>query len=428
MIALSFSKAIIEGLQQELVKAHRLNNLRLYKLAQGLLWFSEGKSIKEIGRLLQVSAKTVWNWLRRFLVKGLGWLRGQHYQGRGRKAKLTGEQKQVLYERVVAGPEANGFACGVWNTSLIAELIWRRFGVRYQPRYLSSLLKKLGLSYQKARFITDRQDDEPYQRTRRRWVEQTWPGLLQQAKASEAVILFVDEVSFALWGSLSRTWAPRGQQPLVKTKGIRKGLKMFGAIDFQSGAFYYREALAYTLRAKSFKHLNAAGVPEAVVAQLRAMKNIRYPSQEAFTRALDEGLGAALRRQYHEPIMKAAEGAGKFTGASYIEFLMQLLEQIGAPIILIHDGAPYHRSQEVQQFQADHAERLTLESLPAFSPDYNPIEKLWKNTKKNATHLKYFTTFDELRASVLKAFREYLHDATHVIRVMKKLRTEAGLS
>jgi transposase len=316
----------------------------------------------------------------------------------------------------------------LWDTALIAELIWRRFGVCYHPRYLSCLLKKLGLSYQKARFICDRQDEEPYQRARRQWVEQTWPGLLQQAKASEVVILFVDEVSFALWGSLSRTWAPRGQQPVVKTKGLRKGLKMFGAIDFQSGTFHYREALAYTLKAKSFKHLKAASVAEAVVAQLRAMKNISYPSQKAFIRALDEGIGAALRTQYHDSIMKAAEEAGKFTGASYIDFLTQLFEHINAPIILIHDGAPYHRSLKVQQFQTEHAERLTFEPLPAFSPDYNPIEKLWKNTKRDATHLNYFRTFDELRASVLKAFQKYLHDVTHVIRVMKKLRAEAGLS
>ncbi len=56
-----------------------------------------------------------------------------------------------------------------------------------------------------------------------------------------------------------------------------------------------------------------------------------------------------------------------------------------------------------------------------------PIEKLWKNTKKEATHLRYFKAFDELRASVLKAFRTYLEDATRVIRVMKKLRAQAGL-
>jgi transposase len=83
MITVSFSKGIVEGLQQELVKAHELNNLRLYKRAQGLLWVNEGRSLREISRLLGVSAKTVWNWLQRFFVKGLSWLRGQHYQGVG---------------------------------------------------------------------------------------------------------------------------------------------------------------------------------------------------------------------------------------------------------------------------------------------------------------------------------------------------------
>ena len=65
---------------------------------------------------------------------------------------------------------------------MIGELIWRRFGVRYNPRYLSSLLKRLGLSYQKARFITDHQDEEDYEQAPQEWVEQTWPEILAQAK------------------------------------------------------------------------------------------------------------------------------------------------------------------------------------------------------------------------------------------------------
>jgi transposase len=101
------------------------------------------------------------------MVQGLGWLVGQHYRGRGRKAKLRGEQQQELYELVVADPQANGFDCGVWTSAMLVELIWRRFGVGYNPRYLSSLLGKLGLSYQKARFVSDRQDDPGYERARR---------------------------------------------------------------------------------------------------------------------------------------------------------------------------------------------------------------------------------------------------------------------
>jgi transposase len=142
MVILSFFKAIMASLEQERAKACELNNLGLYKIAQGLLWVGEGKTLGEIGRLLKVSTRTVWNWLKRLMVQGVGGLRGQRYRGRGRKSKLSGEQKQALYALVKAGPQANGFDCGVWTTALIVEVIWRRFGVWYNPRYLSSLLQK----------------------------------------------------------------------------------------------------------------------------------------------------------------------------------------------------------------------------------------------------------------------------------------------
>lgn len=428
MVTLSFSKAMVEALERERSRAHALNNLRLYQRAQGLLWIHQGKSWTAIAALLGVSVKTVGNWLKRFLVQGLGWLRGQHYRGRGRKAKLSAEQKRQVRAWVEAGPEANGFDCGVWNTAMVAELIWRRLGVRYNPRYLSSLLKKLGLSYQKARFISDRSDDEEYRQARQAWLEQTWPRILRQAKASGAVILFGDEVSFALWGSLSRTWAVRGHQPLVKTRGQRKGLKLFGAISFFDGAFAYREALAYTLTPKALKRLKANGVPAEVVAQLAPLKGLSYPTQARFHQAVDALLGVDCRTRYQRQLQQAAEDSGRFNGTGYVAFLQHLLTQFDGPIILIEDGAPYHRSREVKQFQAAHAQRLAIEPLPAFSPEYNPIEKLWRNTKKEATHLKYFKTFDALRASVLRVFRQYLDDATQVIRVMKKLRSEAGIA
>ncbi|MDQ3960650.1 MAG: IS630 family transposase [Pseudomonadota bacterium] len=428
MVTLSFSEAIMASLERERAKACELNNLRLYKIAQGLLWVGEGKTLGEIARLLGVSARTVWNWLKRLMVQGLGWLVGQHYRGRGRKAKLNGAQQQALYELVVAGPLANGFDCGVWTTAMLVELIWRRWGVCYNPRYLSSLLAKLGLSYQKARFVSDRQGGPAHEQARRVWVEETWPAILKQAQAQGAVILFADEVSFALWGSLSRTWAPRGQQPVVKTAGRRKGMKLFGAIEFFSGAFYYREAVGYTLNAMVLKQLKAEGVPAEMVHMLGVLKGQRFETEGAFLQAVENHLGAEVVGQYRALLLKLAEGAGKFNAATYEGSLRQLLERITAPIILIEDGASYHRSQAVEQFRQTHAERLTVHRLPAFSPQFNPIEKWWKNTKKAATHLKYFKAFDELRASVLNAFRKYLENATRVICVMKKLHAQAGLA
>ncbi len=72
--------------------------------------------------------------------------------------------------------------------------------------------------------------------------------------------------------------------------------------------------------------------------------------------------------------------------------------------------------------------RLFVYRLPAYSPAKNPIEKLWKNTKRDATHGRYFPTFESLRAAVVSAFEKYLLDASKVICVMKKLRAQAGIA
>jgi transposase len=144
---------------------------------------------------------------------GTAWVMGRHYQGRGRKEKLTKEQKKELLEMIVKGHEAHGFSSGIWNSAMIAKLILLKFSVCFNLNYLPSLLKKLGLSYQKARFISDRSDEEKYEQARKVWLEKTLPDLIKKAKEENAVVLFGDEVSFAMWGSLSHTWAPVGQQP-----------------------------------------------------------------------------------------------------------------------------------------------------------------------------------------------------------------------
>jgi len=285
----------------------------------------------------------------------------------------------------------------------------------------------MGLTYQKARFISDKQDEEEYKKAREEW--EKWPRISKEAKKPGVVVLFGDEVSFAMWGSLARTWAPRGKQPVVKTKGIRKGLKMYGAIEFNGGNFQYMESLAYSITPKSIKALKAAKVPEDVLESLKPLKKEKYKTEASFKAALKEALGINTFNQYHTLILTHTEAAGRFEGNGYVEFLKQLLQRFeGKKIILVEDGAPYHNNKVVTNFIEEHATRITVERLPAFSPDYNPIEKLWRNTKAAATHLKYFKTFEDLRNSVVRTFQKYLKDATHIIRVMKKLRLEAGIA
>jgi hypothetical protein len=144
----------------------------------------------------------------------------------GRPARLTKTQKQELKEMILAGPEEAGYASACWTSLMVQELIQKKFGKGYSRFYVCELLGHLGFSYQKARFVSDHLNEE----ARVTWLSETWPQILAEAKVKDALILFGDEATCAMWGSLGRTWAWRGQQPEVKTSGKRKGYKLFISI------------------------------------------------------------------------------------------------------------------------------------------------------------------------------------------------------
>ncbi len=80
---------------------------------------------------------------------------------------------------------------------------------------------------------------------------------------------------------------------------------------------------------------------------------------------------------------------GHLNSESYAAFLHQVLSQTRKRILLIQDRARYHTSAAMQAFFEQHKDRLTVFDLPSYSPDYNPIEKLWKKSKEWGTHLHY---------------------------------------
>lgn len=105
----------------------------------------------------------------------------------------------------------------------------------------------------------------------------------------------------------------------------------------------------------------------------------------------------------------------RLNSATYEAFLRRVLEQISGPIILIQDGAKYHESAAIKPFFAAHAHRLTVVQLPTYSPDFNPIEKLWKKIKQQETHLQYFETFEALTAKVEQALVKFANARDEIL-------------
>ena len=346
----AFCGPTVKALEQARREGLRAGELRVVRRVSALLELRTA-SVAAVAESLGVGETTVYRWLHAFVVQGVASLR--YHTSPGRPAKLTPTQKDHLKELLRAGPEAAGYPTACWNAAVIQDLIYREFGVLYNVHYLSTLLANLRYSYQKARFISDHLDEE----RRRVWREETWPALVRRARAQGALLLFGDEASFAQWGSLGYTWAPRGEQPLIKTCGRRKAYKVFGLIDYFSGRF--------------FSHGQTA----------------------------------------------------RFTAETYCAFLDTVLAQTTTPLIVIQDGAKYHTAVRTKEFAATHAARLTLVQLPGYSPDYNPIEYLWKATKGHS-HNRYFPTFERLTTTVDQALTHFAAHPAAVKRVMGRYLDE----
>ena len=335
-------------LYRRLEQAYGQGNLRVVRRIQALLALADSQSVQEVATMLNLGPQTIRDYRNAFLLKGVSSL--QYKRPPGRPSKLTQTQRRELADLIKAGPQAAGYTSGGWNTPMIQHLIQDRFGVSYHPHYLATLLQNLGFSYQKARFVSDHLNEAK----RLEWRRTKWPEILHQARQRKALLLFGDEASFAQWGSLSYTWAPKGEQPEVPTSGKRKGYKVFGLIDYFSGRFFYKS---------------------------------------------------------HE---------GRCNSESYAAFLLDVLEQTRQHVMVIQDGARYHTSAAMKAFFKAHAARLTIEQLPSYSPDFNPIEHLWKKVKKEATHLKYFPDFSHLRAEVDRALLYFAQTPREITVLMAR--------
>ncbi len=96
-----------------------------------------------------------------------------------------------------------------------------------------------------------------------------------------------------------------------------------------------------------------------------------------------------------------------FNGVTFQEYLELLLthKKDGRCMHIILDNSRYHHAKLLQPWLDKHAEELQLDFLPPYSPDLNPIERVWKLSRRLCTHNRYFQTVEMLTDAVSEQFK-----------------------
>jgi hypothetical protein len=140
------------------------------------------------------------------------------------------------------------------------------------------------------------------------------------ARAESAWLVFFDESGFSLIPPVRRTWSPCGTTPILRHRMAWKRASMAAALGYHPDGTKAR--LCFHLQADSYDTDSLIGVLE----QLKAF----YAGQR---------------------------------------------------VVLIWDGLSSHWSHKMRAYLAAEHHWLTVERLPAYAPELNPVEYLWANLK-----------------------------------------------
>lgn len=134
----------------------------------------------EVARRLGVSRQSVSRWHATLRQQGLVGLR--RAPRAGRPPALTAADLKRLERALKAGPEAQGYATGLWTLARVGQLIEDECGVRYSKPWVWQLLRRLGWSCQRPTGQARERDEVAI----RRWKRVEWPRLKKTPPARGA--------------------------------------------------------------------------------------------------------------------------------------------------------------------------------------------------------------------------------------------------
>ena len=98
--------------------------------------------------------------------------------------------------------------------------------------------------------------------------------------------------------------------------------------------------------------------------------------------------GARSRMFYRLRVHRGRKGERRsLSEADYAELVTAAHNQLAAPVILIWDNLNTHISAAMRAWIDAHQDWLTVERLPAYAPELNPVEGLWAHMKNGLGNL-----------------------------------------
>ncbi len=302
-----------------------------------------GRPHQDIAADLAITPRTVQRWLNAYLDQGLAGLHRR--KAKGRQPAIPQTLAEDVRRWVIDGPAQQGLDRAGWTHAELADHLLKARGIRASRAAVGRFCRKIGIRLYRPSYRYLRGDPTKQEQARQDIAE-----LHHKAQAGEIVLLSQDEGRFPMVPTLGATLGVKGHRPTAGTRDCKDLLSVFAVVNLLSAAVDSNT--------------------------LESPKDVKKKTGKSKTRLLQEAFADHLRH----------------VGRAYP------VEQYPEVVLLI-DNAPWHAGKPVDEALRDNP-HLRFKRLPSYSPQLNPIERLWKALRRRATHNRLFDTLADLKKSV----------------------------
>lgn len=182
---------------------------------------------KQTALIFGISERSVRRIYVRYKSGGLKVLHNKKRGVQGGKkinGKQSAEVRKLVKEKL---PDQLKLPFGLWTREAVQQLILDRYGIELSRWQVGRYLKAWGYTPQKPISKAFEQKPEKV----KQWLEKEYPSIKRKAKKENAVIYFGDETGMRSDHQAGKSYAPKGETPVIKKTGNRFSLNMISAIS-----------------------------------------------------------------------------------------------------------------------------------------------------------------------------------------------------
>ena len=191
----------------------------------------DGKTQQEAADTVGVTRQIVSEWKSRYDAEGDAALDGRKRGRRPGEQKALSIRQEARIRRLIADkcPDQLKLEFALWTREAVAVLIQRETGIRLSLSAVGNSLRSWGFTAQRPiRRATERREEDV-----QAWVKRKYPAIARRAKAAKAEIQWADETGLSNQANYGRSFAPKGETPIIPRPAARFSQSMISSLTNQ---------------------------------------------------------------------------------------------------------------------------------------------------------------------------------------------------